>query len=204
MKYMPLFIDMHGRDILIIGGGKIALRRARQFVEAGARLTVIAPEICEEFHEFSEVTLLQRSVEINDVASHFFLVLIASNNTEVNTDIACACKKSGLLFNRCDDFREGNFINGSILARGEIISSTISGGVPAVSKFIQNKVSEIITPELVELARLLAELRPLIKASDIIAGSQQDFIASWVTEETLERLRDENPETLRQEILACL
>lgn len=204
MKYMPLFIDLHDREILIIGGGKIALRRARQFAAAGARLTVIAPEICEEFTELCGTTLLKRAAATSDVASNFFLVLIASNNTETNTAIASECKISGLLFNRCDNFCEGNFINGSTIASGDIISSTVAGGVPAISKFIQKKVTGLITPELVELARLLAELRPAIKASKLVAGSQQDFIASWVTEETLERLRDESPEVLRQEILACL
>jgi len=57
---------------------------------------------------------------------------------------------------------------------------------------------------LIELSRLLAELRPAIKASKLLQGSHNEFIASWVNEETLARLRDENSDNLRQEILACL
>ena len=43
MQYMPLFVDMHGRKVLIIGGGEVALRKARQFAEAGTQITIVAP-----------------------------------------------------------------------------------------------------------------------------------------------------------------
>lgn len=204
MKYMPLFVDLHNRDILIIGAGKVALRRARQFSEAGAKLTVIAPDICEEFYKLPDTEFIRRGALPDDVTTRFVLALIATDNDEVNTSIATACQRLGLLFNRCDDFAKSNFINGTTLARGEIINSTVAGGVPAISKFIHQQLSKIITPELTELSQLLAELRPAIKASQLINGSKQDFIAGWVTEETLERLKIEGSEAIRQEILACL
>ncbi len=204
MKYMPLFVDLHNRDVLIIGGGRVALRRGRQYVEAGARLTIVAPEILPEFAELANSTLIQRGATASDVSATFFMVVIASNNTDVNDLIAAECQRLGLLFNRSDRFTDGNFINGSTVSSGEIICSTVSGGVPAISRFLQKKIEQLITPELVELATLLAELRPAIKESKLIKGSYQEFIASWVNDGTLARLRDESSENLRQEILECL
>lgn len=204
MRYMPLFIDMQEREVLIIGGGRVALRRARQLSDAGASITVISPEICAEFSELADVKHIKRGAGPDDVAPGYFLVLLASSDTEVNAAIAEVCRKKGMLYNRCDSFKDGNFVNGSITTCGQIINSTFSGGVPAVSKYLQKKIAKVISPELAELARLLAELRPAIKASRVIAGADQDFIDSWVSDEVLEKLRDESIESLRQEILACL
>lgn len=204
MRYMPLFVDLCHREILIIGGGRVALRRARQYADAGGRLTVIAPDILPEFAELANASVIQRGAELTDVSNRFLLVVIASSNHELNAAIAGECRKSNILFNRCDSFNDGNFINGSIVTNGEIICSTVSGGVPAVSKYLQKKIEHLVTPELVKLANLLAELRPAIKDSKVLAGSHQEFIASWVNDETLARLHDESIDILRKEILACL
>ena len=48
MPLFPLFLKLAGRDVLLVGGGGMAAVRARQLVEAGARITVVAPEIREE------------------------------------------------------------------------------------------------------------------------------------------------------------
>ena len=204
MRYMPIFVDLHDRDILIIGGGRVALRRGRQYLEAGSKLTIIAPEILPEFRDMPGITMIERGAAVSDVSNKFFMVIIASNNSEVNELIGAECQRLGLLFNRSDSFVDGNFINGSSVVNGEIICSTVSGGVPAISQYLQKKIEQLVTPELAELASLLADLRPAIKNSKILQGSPQEFIASWVNDETLARLRDESRENLRQEILACL
>lgn len=204
MRYMPLFVDLKNRKVLIIGGGRVALRRARQFSEAGAHLTIIAPEILPEFAGLPNSTQLLRKACAEDISSNFLLTLIASNDSQFNAEMAERCRSLNLLFNRCDSFEESSFINGSLINAGEIIGAVTSGGVPAISKHLQKKIEQLLTPELLELSRLLAELRPAIKASKLLQGSHNEFIASWVNEETLARLRDENSDNLRQEILACL
>ncbi len=204
MKYMPLFIDLHGRKVLMIGGGKVALRRGRQYVEAGANLTVIAPEILQELEALPGVICHRRGAEVTDVDRKFLLVTIASSDQAVNEAIAGECVRLDLLFNRSDHFEDGNFINGSIAVAGEIINATVAGGVPAISQYLQKRITEMITPELVDLAALLAEVRPAIKNSRLAAGSKQRFAAEWVNETILARLRAGEREKIRQEILACL
>lgn len=204
MKYMPLFIDLHRRKVLMIGGGKVALRRGRQYVEAGANLTVIAPEILQELEALPGVICHRRGAEVTDVDRKFLLVTIASSDQVVNEAIAGECVRLDLLFNRSDHFEDGNFINGSIAVAGEIINATVAGGVPAISQYLQKRITEMITPELVDLAALLAEVRPAIKNSRLPAGSKQRFAAEWVNETILARLRAGEREKIRQEILACL
>lgn len=51
MQYLPLFFDLKGRDVLLVGGGDIALRKARLLSRAGAQLSVVALDILPELHE---------------------------------------------------------------------------------------------------------------------------------------------------------
>ena len=204
MRYMPLFFDVTDRDVLIIGGGKVALRRARQFSEAGARLTVVAPEILSEFNGMPETTLIRRGAAIDDLHENFTFVIIASSNTKVNDTIAAACRDKRILFNRCDSCSDGDFIGGSIVVKGDIVCSTVSGGIPAVSKYLQSRIDSLVRPELVELATVLNEIRPQVKASGLPEAAKADFMARWVTDAVLDRIASEGIDKIREEITACL
>ncbi|HNX74997.1 MAG TPA: bifunctional precorrin-2 dehydrogenase/sirohydrochlorin ferrochelatase [Candidatus Rifleibacterium sp.] len=204
MKYMPLFIDLHDREILVIGGGHVALRRGRQYVEAGARLTVVAPEILPELAALPRTTVQVRPAGPADVERRYFMVLIASSDPATNDSIAAACRQADLLFNRSDRFEDGNFIHGSLVSEGDIINATVAGGVPAVSQYLQKKIGGLLTPELLKLSALLVELRPAIIKSQKSGKPRQKALADLVNDATLARLRDEPIENIRQEILAWL
>lgn len=202
MKYMPIFIDLCQKRILLVGAGQVALRRARQLIGAGACLTVVAPQINPEFKLMAEVELLERPVQAADVMPKYRLVIVATDNNAVNTMISNECERLGVLCNRCDDFVEGSFVCGCTLARGPIISSTMAGGVPEVAKFINNKIENLLTPGLIGLAALLIELRPSMKSAR--PEGVRDFIASLVNDETIARFEREGCDKLREEIMACL
>lgn len=202
MKYMPIFIDLCQKNVLLIGAGQVALRRARQLIEAGACLTVVALQFNPEFRLMAGVKLLERSAQAADVTSQFRLVIAATDSNAVNTMISNECERLGVLCNRCDDFVKGSFVCGSTLARGPVISATMAGGVPEVAKFISNRIENLLTPGLIELAALLLELRPAIKAAR--PEGARDFIAGLVKDETLARIEREGCDKLREEIMAWL
>ena len=60
MIYYPVFFDLRGRPVLVVGAGKVALRKTRGLVEAGARVTVVAPRWEPEFERLP-VTLVKRA-----------------------------------------------------------------------------------------------------------------------------------------------
>ena len=201
MQYMPLFVNMCGRKVLFIGGGKVALRKARQFSEAGAQIHVIAPEIKKEFENLPNTTTEIRKAYSEDISNEYFAVIFASSDREINEKLSKICQEKRIIADRCDEYLKGDFVTGTIITSGSIINSTISGGIPSLSRFINQEIKKILTPELIKLNLLLQELRPAILASKKIDNS---YINSLVSEKILERIKTEGIDSLKQEIMACL
>lgn len=202
MRYMPVFMNLEAKPVLIVGAGQVALRRARQLIDVGARVTVIAPSIIAEFRELAGVELVERPVQIEDVSTDYRLVIVATDNEDVNHMISDECAQRDILCNRCDSFAEGSFICGNTLRRGPVTCATMAGGVPEIAKYLNQKIDALMTPALIELASLLVELRPLIKAAR--PGQVRDVIANLVNDETIARIEREGIDKLREEIMACL
>ncbi|EKD83700.1 MAG: Uroporphyrin-III C-methyltransferase-like protein [uncultured bacterium] len=204
MRYMPIFVDLAGKSVLLVGAGRVALRRSRQLLDAGARLTVIATDIDSEFKSMAGIELIERPVQDGDVTARYRLVIAATDSTAVNSMISAECERLGILCNRCDDFSQGSFVCGGTLSRGPVLCATMAGGVPEVAKFLNAKIDGLMTPGFIELASLLAELRPAIKASQKQGQRVRDFIFSFTNDKTIARIEREGCDKLREEILACL
>ena len=201
MQYMPLFVNMLNRKVLIVGGGSVALRKARRLVEAGAKVTVIAPAVKEEFSSLAGVVIQARKALPEDISDEYFAVIFASNDKEINESLSKICKRKHIMVDRCDESQKSDFITGSVATCGSIINSTVSGGIPTLSKLINNRVKKLFTPELKQLNELLRELRPIILASN---KQNKIYINSLINEEILDRIKIEGTNPLKQEILACL
>jgi uroporphyrin-III C-methyltransferase/precorrin-2 dehydrogenase/sirohydrochlorin ferrochelatase len=202
MKYFPVFIDLVGKKVLIVGGGQVALRRARQLLAAEARVTLVAPLVLAEFRDLVGVDLVERPVEITDVSKDYCMVIVATDNERVNAMVSDICEKLGILCNRCDNFREGSFVCGCSLLREPLVCTVMAGGVPEMAKYLSARIDKLLSPSLLALAGLLVELRPAIKAAR--PGEVGTFIARLVNDETLARIEREGISSLREEILACL
>lgn len=201
LQYMPLFVNMNGRRVLFVGGGKVALRKATEFAKSGALIHVIAPEIKKEFEKLPNTTTEIKKAVSEDISDKYFAVIFASSDKETNEKLSKICKEKRIISDRCDEHSKGDFVTGSITTSGSIINSTISGGIPALSKYLNKEIKALFTPELNKLNELLQELRPAIIASKKLDTS---YIDSLVNKNTLERIKKEGIDSLKQEIIACL
>lgn len=108
MAYFPLFVDLEGRQVLVVGGGKIAMRRVRTLLEFGCEITVVSPEVCEELRE--KVLWKKKRYDETDLeslgnvgeASRFVFVLAAAA-PEVNEKIVCDCRKKKIPVNNASN-----------------------------------------------------------------------------------------------------
>ncbi|MEW6709500.1 MAG: bifunctional precorrin-2 dehydrogenase/sirohydrochlorin ferrochelatase [Candidatus Riflebacteria bacterium] len=204
MKMMPLFFNLQNHKVLIIGGGRIALRKARALCKAGAVITVIAPEILDEFRKIDGLRLINKPAEPQDLSREFSLVFIATDNNEVNQRLGRHCREQGILVNRCDDFAQSDFVSCTRIDKDPVNIGIFCSGVAEMSKFIQTKLNKCLNDEIIALAQIMAEIRPLAKEKMPDEKQRRDFFAGFINEETLDKIARTSFDEVRNEVLACL
>lgn len=159
MSFFPLFFDLEGRKILFIGAGKIAHRRIRGLYEAGAEITVIAPEITGEVAELSlieedvssQVHIIQDTYENvkNDIRLiDYFLVCAATGNALLDREIVQDAKDAGVLANAASDKELCDFYFPGIVKDENLIIGVSSGGmnhdkVASACRYMREHLSEM-------------------------------------------------------------
>ena len=122
----PIFLDLRGRSVLVAGGGRIALRKAARLVEAGARVTVVAPEVLPGI-EALPVAIVRRRFRRADVRGAV-LVFAATDDRAVNRRVGEAARQAGTLANIADARAECDFMVPAVAARGGIAVAISTGG----------------------------------------------------------------------------
>lgn len=120
----PLFIDLRDRETVVVGGGRIALRRVRILLSFGAKVTVIAPE-CGDVPE--GVLYIQRAYQPGDLA-HAFLAVAATDDREVNRQVGQEACRAGIFVSVADSSEESTFYFPAICAGNGLISGVVSKG----------------------------------------------------------------------------
>ena len=129
--------------MLVAGAGKVALRKTKGLVDAGARVTVVAPDHRKEFEQLP-VRLVRREVRAGDL-SGVVLVFAATNDRLVNHRIAIAAKGRGIFANVADSADECAFLGPARLARGKVQIAVATGGTdPRLSAELRRKLEEIL------------------------------------------------------------
>lgn len=180
----PVNLNLHGRPVLVVGGGRIALRKVEQLLMADAEVTVLSPMFVEEFTSLP-VTLVQREYESGDIDA-FRLVITATGNTPVNQQIFDECEVKGIWINSADDPDRCAFTLPAALRRGDLMVTVSTGGAsPALASWLRSHLELSIVPEFEEVVSRLAIERARIHAEGestenvqwqpIIAGVMADL-----------------------------
>jgi len=156
--YYPLMLRVAGEPCLVVGGGKVALQKARALCRAGARVTAVSPEFLPAFERLKIDRLLRRRFRPSDVA-HKILVVAGTGDTEVNRSVYRACRKRSLPVNVVDAPELCSFIVPSILRRGPVTVAVSTGGLsPSLAKALRKHLETLLPASIERLAlRLGAE-----------------------------------------------
>jgi precorrin-2 dehydrogenase/sirohydrochlorin ferrochelatase len=180
----PVNLNLHGRPVLVVGGGRIAYRKVEQLLMADAEVTVLSPMFVDEFHSLP-VTLVQRDYASGDIDT-FRLVITATGNTPVNQQIFDECEAKGIWINSADDPDRCAFTLPAALRRGDLMVTVSTGGAsPALASWLRSHLELSIVPEFEEVVSRLAIERARIHAEGestenvqwqpIIAGVMADL-----------------------------
>lgn len=159
MAYFPFMIDIEDKNCLVVGGGRIAYRKALDLLQFGARVTVISPNICSEIENIHDIEIIRKEYETADI-NHRFLVIAATNIKELNRNIAAECNERNILVNAVDIKDACSFIFPAIIKRDELVVSISTGGnSPAGAAFLKEKIEHSIPDNYERNLELLGRLR---------------------------------------------
>jgi precorrin-2 dehydrogenase/sirohydrochlorin ferrochelatase len=165
--FLPLMLDLSGKEVVIFGGGDVGERKAALFCEH-AHVIVVSREFTprlEELCEKGKISLIKADLSepgISGYLKNAFIAIPATNDALLNEKIAQLAHKSGILIDRVDGM--GDIIVPSVIKRGDIvIGISTHGQSPALSKYIRERIEEVITPGFAEMSRLQNEIREILK-----------------------------------------
>lgn len=157
--YYPVYLDLRGRRVLVVGGGSVAARKVRALVECGASVTVVAPEIDPRLKLNPAIRSIERAFRDTDLHG-VALVICATNDSVVNRTIARDAQDLGVLVNVVDCPSLCSFILPAVVAHGPVQVSVSTGGAsPSLARKLRDLVAGTVGPEYGELAQLVGELR---------------------------------------------
>jgi precorrin-2 dehydrogenase/sirohydrochlorin ferrochelatase len=141
---------MCGKLAVVIGGGSVALRKLRTLLSAGAHVRLVAKNICPEIAAMEDsgaFTVRIGSYDVLDL-DHAFIVIAATNDTEVNVQVASDALERGILASVADNPAAGNCTFPAILKRGDLeIAVSTNGRCPTFSMYIRDCIAEDISSE---------------------------------------------------------
>lgn len=127
MTFLPIAINITDKNILLIGGGKVALEKLIALRQYTDRITILAKEIHEQLMEIP-LKIIQKSYEKTDLQD-FFLVYACTNNYEVNEQIRQDCNDNGILVNVADTREKCDFISPAIFKKDHLSVAVNSNGI---------------------------------------------------------------------------
>jgi siroheme synthase-like protein len=158
---LPLFLDVSGKNVLVVGGGEVAARKAQDLVAANARVCVVAPDVVaaiEELGEASALVVERRRFEDVDVTD-VWLVIAATDDEEVQRRVARAAERERVFCVAVDDPANATAYGGAVVRRGPVtIAISTSGEAPALSRLLREVIEQTLPDSnFVETARALRE-----------------------------------------------
>jgi uroporphyrin-III C-methyltransferase / precorrin-2 dehydrogenase / sirohydrochlorin ferrochelatase len=180
VKYFPLFADLKGRRVLVVGGGDVAERKVRLLLDSGAQVDVVAPELNEWLSKHlcagsnPDHDAGQEPVRSRWIARHFdaaqlrgaVLVVAATDDRSVNASVAAAARSMSILANVVDDAGLSGFIVPAIVDRSPLVIAISSGGTaPVLARLVREQIEVLFDESFGALASLLERWRSRIKAA---------------------------------------
>ncbi|MFC1981208.1 bifunctional precorrin-2 dehydrogenase/sirohydrochlorin ferrochelatase [Chloroflexota bacterium] len=173
-SYYPVFLNISDRKCVVVGGGQVALRKAKGLLEYGANVEVISPDLCSELSELAEagaINVLRRRYQAGDLQGAL-ISIAATNNSDINQEVVKEARRGGVLANIVDDAGDSDFIVPSCLQRGNVtIAVSTAGSSPALARKIRTRLEKDLGDEYASLSLLVEEVRSELKRQGIKVNS---------------------------------
>ncbi len=162
MRYFPVFLDLQDKSCVVVGGGRVAERKVKTLLKAGARVKVISPKLTGPLARLeSEERIVQypRLFRRKDLRGAF-LTIAATDDRAVNQKVFQEATENRIPVNVVDDPAHSSFIVPSLVKKKDlVVAISTSGRSPALARLLRQKLEKEIGPEYARFLRLLGAVR---------------------------------------------
>ncbi|WP_159714665.1 siroheme synthase CysG [Blochmannia endosymbiont of Camponotus nipponensis] len=166
MEYLPLFIDLKNRPVLVVGGGIVAARKIKILQRVGAMITIIAPTLCTELKKVlfkQNISWIEKKFQ-PIMLDKVILVIVTTNNAKLNALIYQNAEKRHILINTVDDKNKCSCIFPAIIDRDPILIGISScGTAPILVRILREKFESLLPKSLGFLSKLAGIWRSRVR-----------------------------------------
>ena len=164
---MMIFLNLRDRPVVVVGGGEVAERRIEAVAEAGARVTVVSPEITARIGQWvaaGRVRLERRRYRVGDLRGAR-LAYVATGDADANRAAREEADAEGVLLNVADEPALCDFLTPASVRRGDLtVGISTSGASPALAARLRERLERDLGPEYAALVQQLRDLRVRCRA----------------------------------------
>ena len=165
MQHYPICLDIKDKNCLVVGGGAVGARKVLTLVKAGGQVTVVSTDFSKTFFEKTfhcRIKKMTRPYESSDIET-MFIVIAATDNMQVNRQIAEDARNCGILCNIADYPEGSSFILPSIVHQGDLlITVSTSGSSPALARKLRKDLEQQFGDEYARFLILMGRIRNMI------------------------------------------
>lgn len=207
MNLYPVALKLQGKRCLVVGGGSVAGRKIAGLKECGAEIILVSPEVTPELAAEvvnGKIQYLKRRFEEGDLKG-VHLVICATDNKELNREIAGCCEARCIPVNVVDNPELSTFFVPSVVRRGPLcIGITTGGNSPLLARRLREEIEEQIGPEYGELALFLGEMRQIIQARFSDPEKRREVWEKLLPPDFLARFQEGNGNSWRKQVERCI
>jgi siroheme synthase-like protein len=171
MRYYPVFLDIAGKPVVVVGGGEVALRKAEGLLDAGAEVTVVSPALHPDLQALvsqGRVRHVAREYARGDLEG-YFLAFVGTDDRSVNAAVSREGRQRRVWVNAVDDPPNCDFIMPGIVQRGDlVIAVSTSGTSPAMARKMREELEAFLSQEYLLMLELAAEVRQELRERSVI------------------------------------
>jgi precorrin-2 dehydrogenase/sirohydrochlorin ferrochelatase len=175
MRYYPVFLDIAGKPVIVIGGGNIAHQKVVGLLKADAQVTVVSPDLNREMASLAKAGRfrhVERDYAPGDLEG-YALAFVATDDGSVNATVAAEGKERRVWVNAVDDPPYCDFIMPGIAQQGNlIVAVSTSGTSPAMARKMREEIEAFLTEDWALMLELAAEVRAELREKGKLVDSE--------------------------------
>ena len=195
MPYYPVFLDLRGRKVLVVGGGSVAERKIDTLLEFGGTVCVVSRQLTPTLAGYLEKGKIRfdsgefKESHLNEV----FLVIAATDDPLLNRRVSRFARERGILVNAVDQPADCTFIVPSTLRRGDlVVAVSTSGKSPALARRLREQLEETFGKEYETFLVLLGEIRREILSRGLSQEENGEVFRRLVDSDLLSAIRQKD------------